>query len=181
MSATDLSKIMIRILALFFILQGLAVLPTAVVIHLADPLWFIDQSLLCVIFGIILWLVADPLSRKMVSSEKTGEELNVSALSEDKIQQILIAMLGLILVVFSIPPIISVTKYCISPPPVDTISLEAQRAGAYGHLIKYFARLFLGFLLVAFPRQVARLLDGLRRKFTPKSFKSTPPDSEKLC
>ncbi|CAB1058041.1 hypothetical protein D1BOALGB6SA_2797 [Olavius sp. associated proteobacterium Delta 1] len=156
----DIAIIAIRILALYMFLQGLSILPMSVTFGTRDPISFlISHEFVIFLISAILWFSARPLSRFFVSDKTTSSEI-LSNFSRESVEQMIFSIVGLILIVVTIPALSGSIAYHINIDEnlPDLAYRSKALAGIKSHYINYLLKLLLGFLLLCFPSLVTEMV-----------------------
>ena len=162
----DIAIIVIRILALYMFLQGLSILPMSVTYGTRDPISFlISHEFVIFLISAILWLSARPLSRYLVSDKTISSEIS-SNISREPLEQMIFSIVGLILIVVTIPALSGSIAYHmnIDENLPDLTYRSKALAGIKSHYINYLLKLLLGFLLLCFPDLITGMIRSVRGK-----------------
>lgn len=160
MNGTTLAFILLRLAAVLFAYQGLALLPALIGVVLregeAAPLefgaWAVPIAFYCALF-FILWFGARRIGQKVAGGELDQTD-EISATGTDFLQSGII-LLGVYLIVLTIPRMISV--FAVYP---------LTETGRF--LLDYLITLGLGVVLVMYPNKLVGLIRRLRRAGSPR-------------
>ena len=160
----QLSTILIRILSLYLILQGLSILPAFSSISSSEAI-FLDPQYVMIFLGIIIWILAKPLTRLIVSEESITYD-NTNNFSITQIEVLIFSIVGLALIVHAIPRLFSLITYRIAAATLtaDPI-LKIQALATFKSSLAYnILRIFFGAYLLFFSNHLVELIDKIRNK-----------------
>ncbi|HKV96669.1 MAG TPA: hypothetical protein VJR90_04140 [Gammaproteobacteria bacterium] len=109
-----LAKILLRLLAIYLVVRGIMFLPNLYIVRSAaqfhsdslNPyLWSVITVLAPIVAGIILWALSPFIASWLVGAN--DRKLNVSMMSSDNIQEIVVGLAGLIIVILAIPEVVN--------------------------------------------------------------------------
>lgn len=109
-----LAKILLRLLAIYLVVRGIMFLPNLYIVRSAaqfhsdslNPyLWSVITVLAPIVAGIILWALSPFIASWFVGAN--DRKLNVSMMSSDNIQEIVVGLAGLIIVILAIPEVVN--------------------------------------------------------------------------
>lgn len=164
-----LSKIAIRIVAIYMIAQGIIQLSGSIVTQLAfNSIQKIDGSLfIAIIFtmlpllsGLLIWFFSNALSKWVAGEAPTSEEKE--ALNITNIQAVALSTIGLVLIFTTVPTLLTSLLQIFSADRV----FEGKRiydAGQVGFVIGTFLEVLLGILLVVGANFWSRVLYHFRQ------------------
>lgn len=170
MTAKELAVIGIRLLAIFLAIQGVVVLPQIFLPGVnwegfleEFPLYFIGGVGAPFLLGLILWVVAYPVARKMIGiPNQTDRD---SCVTGFEIQAMVISTAGFLLVMTTFPSFVSQLVYCYNSSVVVSDLAGQQRVfvdGMTSALLASSLQLVLGLFLVTHSKLWARLLHWIR-------------------
>ena len=154
----SITKVAIRMMAIYYIVLGISNLPSILYYigktgdskSFNTPIEYVSILLPIIIYiltGIILWIVTDKIAKSMLYEEEKMIEFPLPML---QIVQVAIIIIGVVLVVNSIPVIISNIYLYRKLEGFQTIySIE-------GELIKQSIKTIIGILLVVFAPYITK-------------------------
>ena len=160
----DIAIILTRILALYMFLQGLSILPMSVTYGTRDPISFlISHEFVVFLISAILWLSAKPLS-KYLGTNKTNFSERPPNLTRESIEEMIISIVGLILIVVTIPALTGSIAYHLSiDENLPDLSFRSKAiVGIKSLYIGYVMKLLLGFILLCFPNIIKDMVRRVR-------------------
>ena len=166
-SANQLATIGIRLLAIYVAVQGIVALPGGFNTSL-DWTWWVEQvpiykfiilaSLFTpVLFGLLLWAVAEPFSRLVVGSPEN--ELTESAVNLDEMQAVVLSTAGLLIIISQLPMLVSQVNALYQTSV--TVPEDVRQSIVMG-LVPMIIKILLGLLLVTTSNFWVRLLERIR-------------------
>ena len=160
----SLSIILVRVLSLYLILQGLSILPAFYSISSSET-FLLEPQYVSIAIGVIIWLLANPISRLIVSKESRLAE-TTNGLSKNQIEVLVMSFIGLILIVHAIPNLASLITYrkvaatLTSDPIIEVKTLATYKSSLVYNIVK----ILIGAYLLLFSRQFMGLINKLRNK-----------------
>ena len=173
MTARELAVTGIRLLAIYLAIQGVVVLPHTFsegvrlewYIETFPLFWLytIGGMVAPLLVGLILWMVAEPLARKMIGvSSSTDPD---SVVTGFELPAIAISIAGFLLVITNLPSLVSQIWYLYDSSSVVSGIASDERLfvkGMISNVVGSGLQILLGALLVTHSKLWARLLYWIR-------------------
>jgi hypothetical protein len=159
-----ISIISIRILSLYLILQGLSILPTFTRIS-SSELFLLDPQYILIILGIIIWILAKPISKFIVGKETIPHD-STNTFSINQIEVFIFSIVGLILLVHAIPQLFSLITYrkVVATLNLDPV-IEIQALATFKSSLVYnIVKIFIGLYLLCFSKHFTDFVNKIRNK-----------------
>ena len=164
MTSRDLCIILLRIIAITFFAAAVTALPLSIrLFHEISsiPVW--AQAFLELIIAVILWFFADIVADQVTRDIDPAAKLTHYTLEE--IQVIVIALVGLYLLVHSLPDFIIRIFMYLKPAPEFTSPMNSAYVMRYKDsslIINYGIKVLLGCVLLFKPQTVSNLIPKKR-------------------
>lgn len=166
MAPTDLARIAVRLVAIYFLSQGLIQLPGLLVLpRLAETvmggtfsqLQVVLASILPLVVGLALWIGAPPIGRLVVGTVDEDERPATAF----EIQAIAVSTAGLILLFSAVPGLVSYFYIAVVQAP-EFGGVRRYNDGVFGMLLGTGLQVILAVLLILGARFWSRALWRIR-------------------
>ncbi len=173
MTPRVIAIIAVRILALYLILSGLAIFPAFTKTGFSG-FFLLDPQCLFIILGVILWLLAKPIANRIVSDETSSTKQPKSQFSKQQIEVIIFTVVGLLILVYGIPQLVSMIIYrkSVAPLVADPLIKIKEVASFKSALAYQIIEIVIGAYLLIFPHHFVKALENLRGKIVNLSKKA---------